>query len=641
MNMKNTLKNGTLIGLMAMTWACGDANPTDGDAALKSDVAKKTLNDKADRWNYRNDPARFRMQFDYKLDNLPSEGSTEKIAWAASYWPVYKDGINHRWQGHDILSPAEKYDKAYNGWEPDENFMDLKPFDLDTCEFDEAYYDQLGQAATHVTHNNGNFRAHNGIDDDGDGVEDKDECQEHEDNVTDYDGIETWFGICHAWAPAAVLEDEPLKAVEHNGVRFETSDIKALLIQQYDRTSAYLMGGRCNEDELERDDTGRIIKEECRDLNAGSWHVAITNLLGKDKRAFVIERTTNYEVWNQPLIGYTITAQNEISANEAVSLLNLDRVSEGNGEFVHGIEEESDEAKAILEFVNTATFTQLDDDARLYRNAASNITFARPFATLASLDEVPQVSARAFESLAQYVSENGLVGIDAYIYNQETVKFVEIEMTTDWVTESHPRIGATTPINSRYVRHDSYHYILELDANDEIIGGEWVGSSNTAHPDFIWTPTGQTSGNPYISIDEVRNLIALSREDVVTPGDGEVFIYSDATTIAIPDADPAGISSVLTSTDPGTVRRVTISVDIDHTYRGDLLIQLRHGSGIATIFDGQIMPNASSENIIITDQLVEGFLGSQIEGEWEILVVDTTSVDSGSLNSWSLNVEAK
>ncbi len=639
--MKNVLKNGTLVGLMAMAWACGDTAPTDDTTnSATSDGIVKSIDGKADRWGYASDPRHFRMQFDYKLENLPAEGSTEKIAWAASYWPVYQDGINNRWQGKDILSPAEKYDKAFNGWEPDADFMDLKPFDLETCEFDEAYYEQLGQAATHVTHNNGNYRAHNGIDDDGDGVDDKDECQEHGD-VTDYDGIETWFGICHAWAPAAVLEDEPLKAVEHNGVRFETSDLKGLLIQQYDRTSAYMMGGRCNENELERDETGRVIKEECRDLNAGSWHVSITNLLGKDKRPYVIERTTNYEIWNQPLIGYKITAQNEISLQEAIELLNLNQVSTGNGELVHGVEEETDLAKAILHLVNTATFSELDDDARLYRSAASNITYARPFTTLAELDAVSWVGSRAFGSLAKYVGENGLVGSAAYTYNTDAVKFVEVEMTTDWITESHPRIGATTPINDRYVRHDDYHYILELDENDEIIGGEWVGASNTSHPDFIWTPTGQTSGNPHISIDEVRKLIQLSREDEVTPGNDEAFVYTSNTPVVIPDSDPNGATSVLTSDDAGTIKRITIDLNIDHTYRGDLLVQLRHGSGIATIFDGQAEGNGWEDNVVISDQVVTGFDGAEIAGEWEILVVDNASIDTGSLVSWTLNVESK
>lgn len=638
--MKNVLKNGTLIGLMAMTWACGET-VIDDNSALTSDGVIKSADGKADRWNYRNSPARFRMQFDYKLANLPAEGSTEKIAWAASYWPVYEDGINNRWQGKDVLSPAEKYDKAYNGWEPDAGFMDLKPFDLDTCEFDEEYYEQLGQAASHVTRNNGNYRAHNGIDDDGDGVADKDECSTHGD-VTDYDGIETWFGICHAWAPAAVLEDEPLKAVEHNGVRFETSDIKALLIQQYDRSSAYMMGGRCNETELERDDTGRIIKEECRDLNAGSWHVSITNLLGKDKRAYVIERTTNYQVWNQPLIGYKITAQNVISLQEAIELLNLEQDSAGNGDYVHGVEEETDLAKAILHLVNTATFIELDVDARLDRRAASNITYARPFTTLNQLDEVSWVGSRAMNSLAKYVGENGLVGSDAYTYNTDAVKFVEIEMTTDWVTESSPRIDPTSPINDRYVRHDNYHYILELDANDNIIGGEWVGSSTTQHPDFIWTPTGRTSGNPYISTEEIRKLIKLSREDEDTTGnDGDAFVYTSNTSVAIPDSDPNGASSVITSEDAGTIQRVTIDLNIDHTYRGDLLVQLRHGSGITTIFDGQAESNGWEDNVVINDKVVEGFLGAQIAGDWEILVVDNARVDTGSLVSWTLNIEAK
>ena len=38
-----------------------------------------------------------------------NKGSYSPIPWASSYWPTYKDGINDRWAGSNIPSPAEKY----------------------------------------------------------------------------------------------------------------------------------------------------------------------------------------------------------------------------------------------------------------------------------------------------------------------------------------------------------------------------------------------------------------------------------------------------------------------------------------------------------------------------------------------------
>ncbi len=593
--MKYLLKSGTVLGFIALFAACGDSSGDSGvpdPNATTPDGVIKTYSGKSDGWNERNRPSLFQMEFDHKLANLPEKGSTEKVAWAASYWPSFQDGINHRWQGNAILSPVEKYDKAFNGWKPDSDFMNLKPYDVTTCEFDAQYYNELGKAATYVNQNSGNYLAHNGIDDDGDGVSDADECSRHG-AIVDFDGIETWFGICHAWAPASVLEDEPLKAIEHNGVRFETSDLKALLIQQYDYIDGYTMGGRCDEDIIERDASGRVVNEDCRDLNAGSWHIAITNLLGKEKRPFIIERTANFEVWNQPLIGYEILSQYEISIEKARARLNLQNIPGGN---------------------------------------------------------------------------------EGYLYNPEAVKFVEVKMKTSWVTESEAQIGPTTPMNGNYVEHDTYDYILELNANDEIIGGEWMAESNLTHPDFIWIATGQASGNPHISIEEVRKLIALSRDegagnnnnnpnnqtgnndpnnDPGTEPAGTTLVYTNTEPATIPDVDPAGVRSPIDvqqkgkSGEPvapdalGDVKSVKVSVNIKHDYRGDITIQLRHNSAVVTVFDGEDTEEMWTNDIVLTDQVVEGFFGTAVKGDWELIITDYGEVDRGSLLDWKLEIETK
>jgi hypothetical protein len=63
-----------------------------------------------------------------------------------------------------------------------------------------------------------------------------------------------------------------------------------------------------------------------------------------------------------------------------------------------------------------------------------------------------------------------------------------------------------------------YQYVLELDANGKIIGGEWAIQSKTEHPDFMWIPLEATrgsgtkdGGNPYLDPQEVLQLWAESR----------------------------------------------------------------------------------------------------------------------------------
>ncbi|MCP4869115.1 MAG: hypothetical protein GY898_10410 [Proteobacteria bacterium] len=61
-----------------------------------------------------------------------------------------------------------------------------------------------------------------------------------------------------------------------------------------------------------------------------------------------------------------------------------------------------DEADAALALVNDADFTVLDDEVPLNRRAAENIVAARPIATLAFLEAVPQVGPSAMLKIRDY-----------------------------------------------------------------------------------------------------------------------------------------------------------------------------------------------------------------------------------------------
>lgn len=573
--MNTTTTKWALAGLLAAGALAGCAEGADdtSKASVTPDGVVKQAeggDGKGDAWNWRNDPSRFRSELNYKFAELPVEGYSQRVAWADTYWPTYEDSINARWQGHNVLSPAEKYDKAFNGWTEPEGFMDLKPFDSSSCTWDEDYYTSLGPAAEYTSRNKGNWKSHNGVDDDGDGLTDQEECGYGDENK-DRDGVETWWGLCHAWVPAAILEDEPLRPVTRNGVTFEVSDIKGLIIAQYDRTDAYMLGGRCNDKEVERDEeTGRVMNDGCRDVNAGTFHVIVTNFLGVQQRAIAEDRTYNYEVWNQPVTGYKITEQREITLEEAHELLKI---------------------------------------------------------------EAPEGEEPPAE----------------YVYNEDAEKFIEIKLTTDYITESHASTQPNGDHIERYTRHDYYHYILELDGEGKIIGGEWLGSSIQDHPDFLWLPTRARSGNPNIDINLVRDLIAESRQDPNQPDDGGdepgdepvdgEFRYTSGDSVAIPDNDPNGATSTITVAEREVISGLTLDLDIEHTYRGDLVVELRHDGTTVLVFNGQDASPAWQDDVTLTGELVTGFEGQNIAGDWELVVSDNAKADTGAIKSWTLDFD--
>jgi subtilisin-like proprotein convertase family protein len=552
-------------------------------------AAEKIADGKFDAWNYRNNPDGLRIVMNTTLVDLPMEGETESPAWPDTYWPTYKDSTNSRWQktGDYLmdLSPMEKYDAAFNGWDPN-SVRDLRPFDATDCSentFDKGYYDNLGPAAKLVSTTKGNKQTRdaviNGALDDSCNAKADGQCMKDCESVEessarsrcekrcDRGGVETWWGLCHAWAPAAILEKEPLHAVtiptEHGEIVFTVGDLKALYAVIYDRSDSALIGGRCNDHEVKRDETtGRIISDECRDLNAGSFHVALTNLIGLQKRGFVEDRTFDYEVWNQPVKGYTVHNLDEISVAEAHELMNVD--------------------------------------------------------TAMPTDCVSGVDVTAGD----------------YCYNKNVDTLYKVSATLDWVTESHASTIAEGAENlARYSRTDRYTYILEV-VDGKVVGGEWYGSAIRNHPDFIWLPFRPISGNRHVSVEQVRLLGDMSQTDptiVPTALPTLVQAASGDINVAIPDKTPAGISSTIEVGDAVTVEEVKVSIDISHTYIGDLFIKLNGPNG-----QEYILHNKQGGSTVDLQKTFTVRNAGAINGLWTLAVSDHYGVDVGTLNNWRL-----
>ena len=437
----------TRLILLAALLTLSACNPTTVDNTDPWANGKNPfINGKSDGWDWLNDPERFGRFLDealeYRLDLLPTRGKTAKKAWPDTYWPTYQDSTNVRWLGVDEWSPMEKYDFVYNGWVPPAGFETLVPMTPSNCHsqsFDLAYYEALGPAARWQSENRGHWRAHDGFDNDGDGS--IDEC-------SDWDGIGTWWGLCHAWTPAAMLEEEPKYPVVVNGVTFYPSDLKALIITIYDFTRAVVIGGRCRTDQVERDENGRILDPDCRDTNAGTFHIILANFLGRYETAIAEDRTYDGQVWNQPVDSYEVDRVEEISEGQAIALLVQDTT-----------------------------------------------------------------------------------GVDKYPFNDQARRWAEVEVRVKYVTESTPSREPRMPNHDHFLRTDAYHYVLEMDADGRIIGGEWIqggvngptgGFSN--QPDFLWfpmgprpNPTATTHGmpdprrNPHLSYTKVSDLFEKSQ----------------------------------------------------------------------------------------------------------------------------------
>src|SRR5262249_44546657 len=123
-------------------------------------------------------------------------------------------------------------------------------------------------------------------------------------------------------------------AADGTVVTFEPGDLEALLSLAYTTVDSKFLSTRCNRSpnggtySETFDNAGRINEAECRDMNAGSWHVLVTNMMGLKHQGFVIDQTTSDEVWNQPGWSYKITngagsALKEVTKDQAMAVLGV------------------------------------------------------------------------------------------------------------------------------------------------------------------------------------------------------------------------------------------------------------------------------------------------------------------------------
>ncbi|MER7762838.1 S8 family serine peptidase [Streptomyces sp. NPDC097619] len=127
--------------------------------------------------------------------------------------------------------------------------------------------------------------------------------------------------------------------------------------------------------------------------------------------------------------------------------------------------------------------------------------------------------------------------------------------------------------------------------------------------------------------DTTKTVNAVTATTPTTPS------FQNATDVAIPDNGGAVSSSLtvsgLTGNAPAALK---VGVDIKHTYRGDLVIDLVAPNG--TVKRLKSSGSDSADNVITTYTVDGSALPAN--GTWQLRVQDVASADTGYIDSWSL-----
>lgn len=423
-----------------------------------------------------------------------TEGESDWDVFASQWWPMSKNGTAWRWQpgadqdyanldNTDIVSPMEKYDLMF----------------------------YPGQTATVAAVTNCEYS---------DYAENNDDCTKTErpeltvagpatkweiENQGNYQWVapESWWGHCNGWASYATSEPggyplrdvrvklvddkvtECLEGDDDNAcILWKMADVEALFTELHFSDRATFTGRRCRTaaDEIERDEFGRPTDVSCRDLNPGSFHIAITGLLARGatnlatnepgQPSFVVDHTADYEVWNFPVTAFDATYE-DVSEQQANELI-------------------------------------------------------------------------------------GANGSD-YQFNDDAVSFKRVNLFYTMISDGVPADELLKRADTRDVdpHRVELNYVLELDANERIIGGEWIKSPVTTgpnnqelHPDFAWMAvnaigygegsddTGGDSDNPFIALSKARAILeCANKPETCAPEDrgGEVEPLLDVTDVVADD----------------------------------------------------------------------------------------------------------
>lgn len=230
-------------------------------------------------WSKISDPLIMSTTFIRSWEHLPLEGrvTDENRYWSGDYWALKRGNINYRWNsprptGFNLKSPLKEEAMAMTR----EQLAELSPsekFDLFLGRYD---YPLKKEVAGFTSPNR-----------------------------------EEWEGMCHGWAPALMHHDEPTPKYLMNPdgieVPFGSSDIKGLVsyyyAYKYKAVTSRQMGYRCNESWSWPWGTDRCDD----DMNAGAFHVVLTNKIGLGGVSFVADIENGTEVWNHVPVNYRVT----------------------------------------------------------------------------------------------------------------------------------------------------------------------------------------------------------------------------------------------------------------------------------------------------------------------------------------------
>jgi subtilisin-like proprotein convertase family protein/subtilisin family serine protease len=237
-----------------------------------------------------------------------------------------------------------------------------------------------------------------------------------------------------------------------------------------------------------------------------------------------------------------------------------------------------------------------------------------------------------------HIPDNDPVGVRDTVRFSDSATAGSVKVTVD-ITHTYIgdlRLTLTAPSGTTVVLHDRN-------------GGRTQNLKKTFDP--VNTPSltalsGQSILGTWTLF--VQDLAAidtglLNRWEVEVSGQqSDTVEISEAPGVSIPDNSPAGIERLLNTAGDGNIRDIAVSVDITHTYIGDLSVSLIAPNGTHIALHER--SGGDTDNLIrtysaATTSGLASLRGQPAQGAWRLRVADLEARDVGKLNRWGLRIE--
>jgi Zn-dependent metalloprotease/subtilisin-like proprotein convertase family protein len=109
----------------------------------------------------------------------------------------------------------------------------------------------------------------------------------------------------------------------------------------------------------------------------------------------------------------------------------------------------------------------------------------------------------------------------------------------------------------------------------------------------------------------------------------------------IPDNSPQGVAGAISVEESGTILHADVTVDISHTWVGDLQLILIDPSGSEMVLhdrSGSSRHDLKKTYSTRTDDVLRQLVGAAMQGDWTLQVSDLAAQDTGILHGWKMEI---